>query len=291
MSSFRRRAVPLLLLAAAACSGGDAPARREGTPQRIVSLIPSATETIMALGAGDRLVARTDYDTDPALAHLPSVGGGLTPSLEYLATLRPDLVVAWPDNMSRSISTRLADLGVELYMPQAQSLADIYRTTNDLGRLLGLEMRADSLNRSIRQGLEELRAAVAGRQRPSAFYVVWHEPPTTAGSGTYIDELLEIVGARNLFADAPALWPQLSLEEIVRRQPDVLIFPRGEGQMPELEQLRTTVGWRELRAVQDGEVIEVDAFLFNRPGPRVVEAARQLAIILHPEAFPAASIR
>ncbi len=281
-----------LLIAAVACAGaGD---RRGQTtvdeagesPQRIVSLIPSATATIVALGAGDRLVARSDYDVDPALANLPSIGQGLTPSLEQLTLLAPDLVIAWPDNPSRSVISRLGELGVEIYAPEAQTLADVRRTTVELGRRLGRAAAADSLIASIDAQLADVVAAVAGRDRPSVFYVVWYQPPTTTGSGTYISELIEIAGGRNSFADAPGHWPQVSLEEVVRRQPDIILFATTAEDIPLLEQLAKAPGWRELAAVREGRVVRVDANLFNRPGPGVAEAARRLARVLHPEVFP-----
>lgn len=278
-----------LLLAGPACTDAGRAARRADddgrTPARIVSLIPSATETILALGAGDRLVARTDYDEDAALAGLPSLGRGLTPSLERLAMLRPQLVVAWPDNSSRSLTSRLAELGIAVYAPEIQTLADIRRTTRRLGQLLGLESAADSLVAAIDGELASLRRALAGRARPTVFYVVWHEPPTTAGRGTYLNELIEIAGGRNLFADAPGRWPQVSLEEVVRRQPDIVVLPQSEERALPVERLRAATGWRELRALREGRVFTVDALLYNRPGPRVAEAARRLALLLHPEAF------
>lgn len=277
-------ALVIASLTLTACGGSDPAEESPGDPpRRIISLIPSATETLLALGAADRLVARTDYDTQPRLAHLPSVGRGLTPSLEELTVLDPDLVVAWPDNLSRSVEERLGDLGIQLYTPEAQSLEDVYRTTRDLGRLLDLEERADSLIASIRRQLDAVESAVAGLDRPTVFYMVWHEPPSTAGPGTYIHQLIEIAGGANAFADAPGLWPQVSLEELVRRDPDVIIVPHGEGVPLEAAELGERVGWRKLRAVRRGDVVTVDAFLFNRPGPRVGLAARRLAAILHPE--------
>ena len=282
-----RVASVVTLLALSACGGPDASDQDSAQPpQRIISLIPSATETIVALGAADRLVARTDYDTQTELAALPSVGRGLTPSLEELTVLDPDLVVTWPDNMSRSVSARLADLGVRLYMPQAQSLEDAYTTARELGETLGLEDRADSLIVSLRRQLAEVESAVGGMERPTVFYMVWHEPPSTAGPGTYIHQLIEIAGGVNIFADAPGLWPQISLEELVRRDPDYIIIPRGEGVPLQPSDLQGMVGWRELEAVRAGDVVSVDAFLFNRPGPRIGRAARRLAHILHPEALP-----
>ncbi len=285
---------PLLLcglLIAAACSCGreakraDVAADAEGPAQRIVSLIPSVTETIVALGATDRLVARSSFDTDPALAHLPSVGLGLTPSLEQLTLLEPDLIVAWPDNASRSVIGRLEDLGVEVYSPSIQTLADVERTTRELGERLGLERAAASLSSAIDTELDAIRRTVAGRERPAVFYVVWYDPVTTTGSGTYIQELIEIAGGRNLFEDAPGLWPTVSLEEVVRRQPDIVLLSQTEEIPIDVERLRAAPGWRELRAVREGRVEQIDADLYNRPGPRVTEAARQLAHLLHPDAF------
>ena len=280
-----RFAVLASLAAATACAGergGVDRVQEDSPPERIVSLIPSATETIVALGAVDRLVARTSFDVDPALADLPSVGDGLTPSLELLTTLQPDLIVAWPDNASRSVIGRLEVLGARVYTPQVQTLADLHRATEELGGLLGLKDIADSLNAAIAKDLESVRVAVAGRERPSVFYVVWYEPPTTAGSGTYIDELIQIAGGRNVFADAPGLWPQVSLEEVVRRQPDIVLISQTEDKLIDAESLGRAVGWRELRAVREGGAILSDADLYNRPGPRVGEAARRLAGLLHP---------
>ncbi|UCF20863.1 MAG: ABC transporter substrate-binding protein, partial [Gemmatimonadota bacterium] len=186
------------------------------------------------------------------------------------------------DNASRSVIGRLEVLGARIYTPQVQTLADLHRATEALGILLHLEDIADSLNAAIADDLESVRVAVAGRERPSVFYVVLYEPPTTAGSGTYIDELIRIAGGRNVFADAPGLWPQVSMEEVVRRQPDIVLISQTEDDLIDIESLGKAVGWRELRAVRDGRAIQVDADLYNRPGPRVGEAARRLADLLHP---------
>ncbi len=290
------RAAVAALLVLAACSGspaGDRPGAaaagsdtlQQRTPLRIVSLIPSATETILALGAGERLVARTDFDLDPRLAHLPSVGQGLTPSLEQLTLLQPDLVIGWPDNAARSVIGRLGEMGVAVYTPKVQTLRQVYSTTREVGELLGLSAAADSLVAAIERDLAAIQAAVEGRPRPSVFYVVWYDPPTTASTGTYIDELIAIAGGRNLFADAPGLWPQVSMEEVVRRQPDIVLLSESDANPVDLEMLRAAVGWRELRAVREGRVQTVDANLYNRPGPRVTEAARRLAKILQPDAL------
>lgn len=265
---------------------GEAPraGTREADLDRVVSLIPAATEMILALGAHGRLVARTDYDRQDVLVHLPSIGQGLTPSLESLTALRPDLVIAWPDNTSRSVIQRLRELGISVYSPEIQKLDDIWRTIRGLGFLLDLENRADSLIRAMRIELERIDSAVAGLERPSVLYLVWYDPPTTTARGTFIHELIELAGGRNIFSDAPGRWPQVSIEEIVRRDPDILLVPRGPDSPIDLDVLEEATGWRRLAAIREGRVVPLDAELFNRPGPNVTKAAERLAEILHPEA-------
>jgi iron complex transport system substrate-binding protein len=173
-------------------------------------------------------------------------------------------------------------LGIPVYAAEIESLDDVVSTIDRVGTLLGLGTAADSLISSIESGLEAVRSAVSGRVRPDIFYMIGHSPPMTAGPGTFIDELIGIAGGRNLFADSPSGWPLIALEEIVRRQPDLLIVPFGEGNAA-LEQLIRLPGWRELDAVRAGRVYSVDAEIAHRPGPRVAEVARIFAGLIHPE--------
>lgn len=294
-----------IALALLACGCADAPAGGAGSSaaivvvddagrevrlphpaRRVISLIPATTELVVELGAADRLVARTDYDEDPALAHLPSVGQGLTPNLEWLAARRPELVIAWRDGESRAVVARLGELGIPVYATRLEGLEDVVRTARHLGRLLGLEARADSLAAAAAAEFEAVRRAVAGRRRPRVFYVVWADPPVTAGPGTFVHEILEAAGAENIFADGPAGWPQVSVEAVLERQPEVLVIPRGEAWERPPEAVLGSPGWRDLEAVRRGRIVEVDAEVFHRP-TRMVEAARHLAARLHPSAFPA----
>lgn len=252
-------------------------------PTRLISLIPATTEAIQALGAADRLIARTDFDSDPTLAHLPSVGPGLTPSVEWLVSLRPELVIAWPDAPDRGIAAQLAGLGIPVYAARIESLDDVASTIRRLGAALALEPAADSLVHEIHAGLDEVRRAVAGRERPVVFYVVGHEPPMTIGSGTFIHELIELAGGRNAFSDLHG-WPVVSLEEALRRRPDIVILPQGEGNTTP-ERLARAAGWREFDAVRNGAVHTVDAEFVHRPGPRIAAIARHLAGLIHPGAF------
>jgi iron complex transport system substrate-binding protein len=196
-------------------------------PRRIVSLIPAVTEVVIALGAGDRLIARTDYDTNPLLDTLPSVGGGLTPDIEWLVRRQPDLVVGWTDGTARTVLGRLRELGIGVYSADVQSLADADETVRRLGVLLGLDAAAEELVARTRAGLDEVRASVDGLPKPRVLYVLSVDPPMTAGPGTFLHEVMEIAGGVNVFADAGSPWPTVSLEAVVARDPDLLLVPVG----------------------------------------------------------------
>ncbi|HEU0052747.1 MAG TPA: cobalamin-binding protein [Longimicrobium sp.] len=253
---------------------------------RIVSLVPSATETLVALGARETVVGRTDYDEAPEVAAVPSVGGGLDPSLEKLAALRPDLVIGWETVGRPELRDRLEALGIPVFAMATQDTADVFRGIASLGRLTGRGRAADSLAAAVRAELDAVRASVAGKPRPSVFWLVQTDPPMTAGRATFVSELVEVAGGRNAFGDLEALWPNVSMEEIVRRQPDVLIVPVVEARTARVEELRALPGWRELRAMREGRARSVDAELVNRPGPSIGKAARAVAEAIHASAAP-----
>jgi iron complex transport system substrate-binding protein len=256
------------------------------TPRRVVSLVPAVTDLILELDAIDRLVARTDYDVDPRLAALPSLGGGLDPSAEALAALGPDLLIAWVDQRSRALARRLDALGIPTYAVRIETLADADRAASALGRILDLDARADAHLAERHRALHAVRAAVGDRPRATVFYAIALDPPMAAGPGTFIDELLEIAGGANIFDDGPA-WAAVSFEEAVRRDPDVVILALGELHPDQLQHVRRLPGWREIDAVRRGRVALVDAGEFNRPGPGLAATARAIAGILHPDAFAA----
>jgi iron complex transport system substrate-binding protein len=246
--------------------------------RRVVSLLPAGTETLFALGAGDRVVGRTRYDVDPRVARLPSVGGGLDPSLEALLALKPDMVVAFETASSSRVRPRLEALGIPVYAIQTQDTADVYRNIRVLGHLVGRDAAAESLQRSIRAQLDSVRASVPPGPRPRVLYVASVDPPMMAGARTYIAELLDVAGAApvEMAGTDGAYWPQISLESLVRRQPDVVMLPVGEDPTASVARLRAEPGWRDLRAVREGRVAVVDANLMNRPGPRIGETARRM---------------
>ncbi|MEX2285212.1 MAG: helical backbone metal receptor [Gemmatimonadota bacterium] len=256
--------------------------RLDSAAQRVISFMPAVTDMLLALGAQDRLIARTAFDTDARIAHLPSTGNALTPSLEWVAAQKPDLVIAWPDQPSRSVVGRLSELGVPVYAAVTETNADVMKTIRDLGLLLGLETPADSLTHAITSQLDAVRASVQSRPRARVVYVLSIEPLMVAGPGTYIDELIAVAGGENVFSDGSARWSQVSLEELLKRTPAAIVIATDSGDA--LARVRALPAWRNLAAVREGRVIGVDPNLFNRPGPAIPAAARELARFLHPDA-------
>jgi iron complex transport system substrate-binding protein len=254
---------------------------------RIISLIPAQTEVVAALGGVERLLARTRWDTDPRLAHLPSLGDALTPSVEWIVAQQPDLVIAWTDGDARTTVQRLSETGVTVYSSRVESLVEIAAMITRIGVLLGRATAADSLVASLDAQLDSVRSAVAGRPRPAVLYLIDEDPAMAAGARTFVGELVDVAGGRNVFADLPQFYPQVSVEEILRREPEIIIRPTTHPGTARLAALRAKAGWRDLRAVRAGRVHEIDVDLYNRPGITVGRAARGLAQIIHPNAFAA----
>ena len=248
--------------------------------RRVFSVIPSVTESVVALAGPGVLVARTRFDRAPELAHLPSLGGTIQPNLEALAGLEPDLVIAWAGAAQRTVGDRADALGIPVYRAEVQTIADVRSHLRRLGILLGRTERASALVDALDGAFAEVAASVRGREPVSVYYSVWHDPPQTTGPGTFIDEVIAHAGGRNVFGDAARQWPRVSLEAIVRRDPDALVIARHAPDAPGTPWLEGP-GWRELRAVRTGRYLVVDGDLFNRPGPRAAEAARRLARFLH----------
>jgi iron complex transport system substrate-binding protein len=255
--------------------------------RRVISLIPSATETIIALGATDRIVGRTRYDVAHEVDSVPSVGGGLDPSVEAIVALHPDVVIGWSDDKRRTTRIRLAALGVPVFSLRTKDTADVFRGISNLGKMLGRDSAATALSASIHTALDDVRRAVAGRPQRNVMFVIYPDPPMTAGPGTFIDQLIGVAGGHSVFADLRDAWPTVSMEEIVRRQPDLLIVPQGEFKANAIEQFRKRHGWRSLPAVRNGTIATVSANLTQRPGANIGEAARALQAAIHPETLGA----
>lgn len=238
----------------------------EAPAVRIVSLVPSATETLLAIGADGALVGRTDFDRAEWLEEIPSVGGGLEPNIEVLLSLRPDLVIRFGGEQDPETPRRLDDLGIRHIAVRPTSLENIYATTAIIGRVTGHEVEADALSEAIRAGLDSLVEASTSLPPVTFAYILGGSPPFVAGPSTYIEEVLTLLGGQNVFNDLEAPYATVSPEALRARQIDVVLVG-ARGQYDE--------------SLTPGARIEEIGDALESPGPGVVEAARSVAEAMH----------
>jgi iron complex transport system substrate-binding protein len=229
------------------------------------------------------VVGRTRYDRDTTVAAIPSVGGGLDPDLERLTALHPDLVIGWVGER-KSLGPQIAAAGAAFYAIPTRDTADFYKSTLAIGTLIGRDSAAAALAARVRGELAAVHASVAGRGTPTVLYLIWGSPPMTAGPRTFIGEMIGVAGGRDAFDDGRTDWPTVSMEQIVRRAPDVILLSVGEDKRQGAERLRSAPGWGSIPAVRNGRVVEVSADLMNRPGPMLGTVARVLRDAIHPDA-------
>ncbi len=261
--------------------------------RRIVSLSPSCTEVLFAIGAADRIAAVTAYCDYPAEAKKkPKVGGfsGKTISIESIVAFRPDLVIA-EGQMHGKVIDMLVNARITCYAANALRIEDAYRIIRHLGVLSDREDAADAVAAAMRGRIDAVSRKVsseagASDHRPSAFWAVWDDPIMTSGGPTFISESISAAGGRNVFAEAPEQYPSVSFESVLSKDPDWLLSGTDHGARMNAQTLSVRQGWRSLRAVKEGRVAFVDADSINRAGPRLADAVENLARIFHPDLFP-----
>jgi iron complex transport system substrate-binding protein len=254
-------------------------------PRRIISLVPSATEMIYALGGEDRLVGRTDYCDYPAATRAKtSVGGMVNPSLETIVTLRPDLVIVTSAGNREETFTQLTRLGIPVYQVGADRIADVKEVARRLGTLTGREAAAIPLMDTIDRRVAAVREAVKSYGRPKVLYVLWPDPLIVPGRSVLVTELIEIAGGDSITARDAEEYPRYSLEAAVARGPEVIVLANHGSQSGPIALDR----WKRLAslpAIKTGRIHSVDGNLMHRYGPRLLDGLDQLARAIHPEAF------
>lgn len=258
-----------LLLLTTACSQPSA-VQPAPVPTRIVSLVPSVTELLFALGAGPSVVGVTENDNfPPEVSELPRVGD-LSVDYERLLALTPDLVVT-DANFDQGHGERLKELGIPVLTLESASLAGLRDSLLRLGEVCGREARARELLAQLDRELDQVRRQASQlARRPSVFVEIWPEPLMTAGGGTFVSELVELAGGDNLFADVKE-YPSVSDEQLVARDPAVIILTVSSP-----EEVASRSGWSGLQAVKSGRVYRVDSDLLVRPTLRVSQALSRL---------------
>lgn len=266
------------------------------SPRRIVSTAPSITEMLYALGLGDRVVGVTTYCHYPPEARLkPKIGSYTEPNVEAIAGTRPDLVII--QNNPIHLATRLSALHLNVLEVRHDNVADVYASIQRIGDAAGVSDRAAALNRRMQQQLASIRGRTATLPRTRMMFVIGRAPSRlediiVVGKASYLNDIITIAGGDNIFKDAIAPYPKVGMEEILARNPEVIVDMGDMSQTEGItqEHKREVVGlWDQyaiIAAVKSHRVFAVASDVFTVPGPRMVDAAHEFARMLHPGAIP-----
>jgi iron complex transport system substrate-binding protein len=248
---------------------------RVGAVRRVVSLAPSSTEIVYAVGAGPLVVGVDRYsDWPPEARALPRVGADVDPSLERIVSLRPDLVLTATSANAQATVEALERAGVPVFVSRADRLDEIYRDVEAIGDAVGRRAAARELAGRLRARVDAVRTAAAGRARVRALVVVWSQPLVVAGPRSHVGDLIAAAGGENTVDDSQQPFPTYSVERILERSPEVVVVGTHADATPPLAPLERLA---TLPAVRDHRLFTVDGDLLYRPGPRVADGAEALA--------------
>jgi iron complex transport system substrate-binding protein len=262
------------------------------TPERIVSLSPSNTEILFALGLGDRVVGATKYCNYPPLVKelkdsgkVEVVGGYVDPDIEKILTLHPDLVLAGQKHISGAVS-QLDKEDIPTFVVDPNNLSSITLSIEKIGKITGKEAEAFDLCNQMEARIRAVWDKVSSLPKIRVLYVVWHDPVRTAGAGTFEDEIIEKAGGVNIFHDLSG-YAQVDPEAIAVRNPEVIITCSGMGTGADkpLQWAETERGLNQTDARKNGRIYQAEGDLITRSGPRIVDGLEMFAKFIHPEAF------
>jgi ABC-type Fe3+-hydroxamate transport system substrate-binding protein len=253
----------------------------ERPPRRIVSLVPSLTETLCALGLADALVGITVYCIEPreVVAGKTRIGGEKNPDLEKIRRLEPDLVIANIEENLREHVEALRAWSIPVWVTYPRTVADGIGLITELGAVTGTEARAAEIVGEIQPLYERVRSSASRRPAVPVFYPIWRAPYMTINRDTYIHDMLSVCGARNVFADRPERYPTVTLDEVAAARPAVILLPDEPFRFRRAH-VADFAGYTEVPAVRDGRIHLVDGKPFSWHGPRIAEALRTVPSLL-----------
>jgi len=296
----------LLIVALVGCTGGKAPEASESakpisvvddagrtveiakTPQRIISLAPSNTEILFALGLGDKVVGVTDFCDYPEEAKaIEQIGTYFDPNIEIIFSISPDLVLAIAD-LPEDVIAKLEELDIPAPILAPPDLEGILANIQLVGKATGAEKEAEALVSEMRGRIAAVtEKASEVKEKPRVFCEIDATDPSkpwASGPGSFMDAMIRLSGGTNVAADAESPWPQLSAEEIIAQDPDIIILADSKYGVT-AESVGERPGWEVITAVKEGAIFDLDDDLISRPGPRIIDGLEAVARIIHPELF------
>jgi iron complex transport system substrate-binding protein len=254
-------------------------------PTRIVSLAPSVTEILFAIGLDEQIVGVTEFcDYPPEAKQKPKVGY-TQPNIEVIVTLQPDLVLAPRAFLRADLLVKLEQLKIPTFIVDPESFEEIPSRIQTIGRIVNRSASADVVAKVMRERIAAIRSKTEALSRVRVLYVLNSQPLITVGPGSFIHQVIGFAGGVNIASNASVPYPRLNMEAVLKEDPEIIVFPIGKSEgIPQGDQ-QLWRQWTSLSAVKQGQLHQIPADLLNRPGPRIVEGLERLARIIHPEAF------
>lgn len=259
----------------------------EKEPQRIVSLIPSNTETAFALGVGDKIVGRSEWDNYPEeVLEIESIGDQ-TMNVEKILSLNPDMVLGVASHAHNSAEgvKQLKDAGIAVVLiDEATSFEQVYKSIEMIGKATGANEKATEIIDGMKERIAAVKKKTASiTEKKTVVFEINLEPIFVAGANTFMDEILSIINAENAITEEG--WPELDQEALIERNPDIIITTYGYYVEDPVKQVMDRAGWQDIMAVKEEQVYDVHSDLVSRPGPRLVEGVEEVAKVVYPEVF------
>lgn len=250
-------------------------------PEKVISLSPALTEILFALELDEKIVGTTNYCDYPEEAlTTPKVGDFSSPNFEVIIDSEPDLIFV-AAGVQMELIDRLEELGLKVICLDAQTIDEVANNINFIGEIMGTEEKALEITEDIAKRVEAVKEKVSGLEKPIVFFEVWDEPLTSAGPGTFINNLVELAGGVNMTRDATTYYPQISFEIVVDQDPDIYIAVNHQREVEIIDR----PGYADLKAVKTGKVFTIEDDWVTLPGPRIILGLEEMAFLLHPEAF------
>ncbi len=245
-------------------------------PERIISLAPNLTEILFALGLGDKIVGVTAFCDYPLEAKKKrNIGGMSNPSFETVLTHMPDIVILTEDGNQKAFEERLRKKGIRTYVFKARRMSELPQEISNMGKVLGVEQSAASLSRSISNSMENIQGRKISSHSNKTLFIIWPEPLLVAGPETAIDDSMLLLGFRNIASDAKTRYPQYSMEEVIRKNPDIIFIGKGHEDMKAISH-KLLSRLHMVNAVKNGRVYFISDNLY-RLGPRVIDGIKELS--------------
>lgn len=255
-------------------------------PLRIVSLAPNITEILYALDIGHRIVGVTIYSDYPDEAkEKPKVGSYVSLNIEKIVSLKPDLIIGTYGGNPKSTVLRLEQLGFPVYVTRTETAAEMLTMIENIGTITYTSEKAGVLANTLRERIDAVTSKVRNARQPLVFLEINAKPLITTGAGSFQHEVIGLAGGRNLAGDSPARYPQYSLEDVVKKGPDVILISTMDRSGLFEQQKAQWMRWENIPAVKNGRIHFIDSDLVDRASPRIVDGLEEMARLIHPTLF------